>query len=92
MTKSKTIKGKTPKGFSFEVDADRLDDYELFEEVTEAESNPMLGPSILKKVLGEEQKNRLVDFCRGENGRAKIADVTAEMSAIFKSINELKNS
>lgn len=92
MAKSKILKGKTPKGFAFEVDADRLDDYELFEELAEAESNPMLGPSILKKILGEEQKNRLVDFCRGENGMAKIADVTAEMSAIFQGINELKNS
>ncbi len=89
---AKTIKGETLKGFKFELDPAVLDDYELFEDIANVEKNPMLAPSILRKVLGEEQKNRLVNFCRSEDGKAKIADVTAEMSAIFTSVNELKNS
>ena len=89
---AKTIKGETLKGFKFELDPGVLDDYELFEDIANVEKNPMLAPSILRIVLGEEQKNRLVNFCRGEDGKAKIADVTAEMSAIFTSVNELKNS
>lgn len=62
------IKGKTPSGFTYEIDEHRLDDMELLELVAEADENMTLMPKVLSKLLGKKQKKRLYDFCREKMG------------------------
>lgn len=84
------IKGKLSTGFEFEIDKENLNDYELLEYISEIGENPMLLPKVVKKVLGEKQKNELLDHLRNENGIVKNEAIEAAITEIFQSTNEVK--
>lgn len=86
------LKGTTKTGFHFQIDEKSLDDYELFELISEVGSNSFLMPKLVKKLLGEEQKNKLLDHLRNEDGRVPIDKITEEIAEIFQSGAKLKNS
>lgn len=80
------IKGETSKGFSFEVEEDVFDDWELAELLAGADNNSlssMIGA--LKKILGEEGYNSMKEFYRDESGKIK----TSTMSEAIKEIMEI---
>lgn len=56
------IKGKTKSGFKYEVNSDSLNDYELIEIIAEVDVNPLLLPKLIVKLLGVEQKDKLILF------------------------------
>lgn len=85
------IKGTTNTGFEYEIADDVIDDYELLEIFSELDKNPILLPTAVKKILGEEQKNRLLDHIRDKDGRAKMSAMEKEIINIFTSKKELKN-
>lgn len=87
---SKVISGKTKSGFEFNLDTDVLDSYELLEAIRKVEDNPLLTVDIIEGVLGEEQKNKLIDHVRGENGRASVEKMNEEITEILQS-EQLKN-
>lgn len=78
------IKGKTPSGFTYEIDEHRLDDMELLELVAEADENMTLMPKVLSKLLGKKQKKRLYDFCREKNGNVPVEKTVRVMEEIFR--------
>lgn len=53
--KKEPIKGTTSSGFSYVIDPERLDDYRLFELLSEAMEDAIKMPKFVDKVLGEEQ-------------------------------------
>ena len=66
---SKTIKGKTPSGFKFEISERRLNNYELLELIGEVdEGNGQAFPKVLKLLFGEEQAKAFKDHLREEDG------------------------
>ena len=66
------MKGKTSTGFEFDIEDERLDDMELVDIMAEIDENPLLMPKLCKMLLGEEQKKRLYDHLRSEDGRVPI--------------------
>jgi len=85
------LKGTTESGFRFEVEDETLNDYELFELISEVDGNPLLLPKLVKKLLGDEQKNNLINHVRGEDGRAPLDKISQEVMEIFRS-KQIKNS
>lgn len=82
------IKGTTTSGFSYEIEKDSLDDYELFELIASGDFTVV--PKVIERILGEEQKNRLLEHLRGENGRVKMTDMEKALFDIFQN-PKLKN-
>ena len=78
-------KGKLNNGFEFEIDENVLDDMELLDDMAEAEGdNPLKISSVIVKVLGKEQRKRLYDSLRGENGKVSIEAATNAFTEILK--------
>ena len=87
------MKGKTTSGFEYELDESALDDYELLEELCELdEGDTSKIISVLNRLLGNEQKERLKEHLRMENGRVPASKMMLEMGEIFNSVKEGKNS
>ena len=86
------MKGKTSTGFEFDIEDERLDDMELVDIMAEINENPLLMPKLCKMLLGEEQKKRLYDHLRSEDGRVPIEATTNAIQEIFNSPGDLKNS
>ena len=86
------MKGKTSTGFEFDIEDERLDDMELVDIMAEIDENPLLMPKLCKMLLGEEQKKRLYDHLRSEDGRVPIEATTNSIQEIFNSPGDIKNS
>ena len=86
------MKGKISTGFEFDIEDERLDDMELVDIMAEIDENPLLMPKLCKMLLGEEQKKRLYDHLRSEDGRVPIEATTNAIQEIFNSPGDLKNS
>lgn len=90
---SKTIKGKTPSGFKFEISERRLNNYELLELISEVdEGNGQAFPKVLKLLFGEEQAKAFKDQLREEDGIIPNEKIADELKAIFETVQEVKKS
>ena len=85
------MQGKTTSGFEFEVDEKRLDDMELVEAIAESDTNPIAIMRVIKLLLGDEQKQRLYDHLRTDDGRVPIKAATTAVVEIFNSAKPGKN-
>lgn len=87
------VKGKTESGFEFEIDETVADDMEFMEMLGEAMEDVFKFPKVIKQLLGEEQKKRLYDHLRSENGRVPIEKTSEAFTEIMNLAGEsLKNS
>lgn len=86
------IKGITKSGFNYAVSKDRLNDYELVEQLAELEENPFILVKVIKGILGEEQTNKLKNHLRKENGTVPADKMEAAVTEILKAHTETKNS
>ena len=86
------IKGKTKSGFSYELDKERLNNYELLEAIEELEENPLVLSRVVNLLLGKEQTKKLKDHLRTENGIVPTEKMSEEITEIFKNQGETKNS
>ena len=85
------LKGTTKSGFKYEVQDEALNDYELFELISEVDENPLILPKLILKLLGEKQKNNLITHVKKEHGTAPLDVVSNEVMEIFKN-KPIKNS
>ena len=86
------IKGKTKSGFSYELDKERLNNYELLEAIEELEENPLVLSRVVNLLLGKEQTKKLKDHLRTENGIGPTEKMSEEITEIFQNQGETKNS
>ena len=87
------VKGKTKSGFEFEYDELKLDDMEFIEMVAGLEEDATLLPKLLNRVLGKEQKQKLYDHLREEDGRVPTQAVSDAMEEMFNAAgDQTKNS
>ena len=85
--------GKTSSGFEYELDEAALDDYELLEDLCEMdEGNMAKMSSVMNRLIGTEQKERLKEHLRTENGRVPMSKMMIEIEEIFKNAKAGKNS
>ena len=83
----------TKSGFECLVDKKQMDDMELVDKIAEADAGNLLAVSaVIEKVLGKEQKAKLYNHLRNEDGRVPIEKVGEEIVEIITSLgNEGKN-
>lgn len=63
------IKGKTSGGFEFEIDGSVLEDMEFVDALAETvNDNPLAFSNVCAILFGKEQRKRLYDFLRGDDG------------------------
>jgi hypothetical protein len=86
---SKKLKGKTESGFDFEIDAKIADDYEMVESlvaIDKGEYGELI--TVIDKILGEEQRQRLKEHLRDENGKVSLKAMVKEMRDILSEAGE----
>lgn len=86
------LSGKTDSGFEYQVDRNTLNDYELLEDLSYFDSNPLLLVKILKKLLGKDQLEKLKEHVREESGVIPMDKMGIELQDIFKNGTQLKKS
>lgn len=92
MKKENIISGVTESGFEFKIPADTLDDYELMEMIAELDDGKMQNlPKIINKVLGDGQKNALMEHLR-KNGKVSMIGMSKSFFEIMGAIKEGKKS
>lgn len=83
------VTGKLENGFEYEIDDAVLDDMEMVDALSEAQStNPLALSTVISKLLGNEQKKALYDAVRREDGTVPIEDITQSIVTIFQSIGD----
>ena len=85
------LKGTTKSGFKYEVKDETLNDYELFELISEVDEKPLLLPKLVLKLLGEKQKNNLIKHVKKDKDIAPLDKISEEIMEIFKN-KPIKNS
>lgn len=88
------MKGKLKSGFTFEVDDKALDNMELIDAMAEAEDdNPQRFSKAVLLLLGKDQRNKLYNHLRTDDGRVPIESVSNAFVEIFTALGEqAKNS
>lgn len=86
------IKGTTKSGFAFNIAKERLNNYELLEVIGELDSNPLVLSKVVKLLLGNEQTEELKNHLRTEDGLVPADKLSVEITEIFQSQSETKNS
>lgn len=85
------IKGRTNGGFDYEISETRLDNMELVDALAEAQENPLKIGTVVTLLLGSEQKKKLYDHLRLEDGTVPSGRVSEEIVEIFNSCKAGKN-
>ncbi|EMF0203441.1 hypothetical protein NXK88_002714 [Enterococcus hirae] len=86
------MKGKTKSGFEYKISKERLDNYELLEAIGELETNPLALSKVVIMLLGEKQTEALKDHLRTEDGFVPAKKMSEEITEIFESQSNTKNS
>lgn len=85
--------GKTESGFEFEIDETELNDMEFIELLAEAQSDALMFPKTIERLLGKEQKQKLYDHLRNDKGRVPVEAATEILVEIMTLAGEdTKNS
>lgn len=80
----KMIEGKTEHGFAFKYEAEKLNDWELLEDLVAVDSGDGSRlVSVLHRLLDDTQA-ALKDFCRDENGRVPRDVMVREIYSIIR--------
>lgn len=85
------INGKTKSGFKYQIQKERVEDYEFIELIGEVEDNPTVLPKVLKLLFGKEQTEKLKEHLRTEDGFVPAAKMIEEFGEVLNN-PKLKNS
>ena len=86
------INGITESGFEFQLEDEALDDYELIEELRKVDKGDIACiVDVVDRLLGKEQKEKLKEHLRKENGRVSASGMFDEVTQIFNASKEIKN-
>lgn len=87
------MKGITSSGFEYEINESDLDDMRILDMVVDiANGDLTLLSPLTRKVLGDEQRERLYKHLEEKEGRASIRRVSDEITEIFSKGNAEKKS
>lgn len=86
------ISGVTKNGFAFEITDERVDNMELIDALADIdEGNPLAASKVLTLLLGPEQKKKMYDFVRTEDGIVSAQTVSEMIVEILATKKETKN-
>ncbi len=75
--------GTTKSGFAFEIEETALDNMELVDALAEAEEDPLSLSRVVRLLLGKEDRKRLYNHIRTEQGNVPIDAMSEELKQIF---------
>ena len=81
------VKGITSSGFEYEVDERVTDDMELIDNIAEIETDGTKMSKVVLTVLGKEQRKRLYDHVRTDDGFVSAQEV---LKTIFEIIGKIE--
>jgi Predicted oxidoreductases (related to aryl-alcohol dehydrogenases) len=82
-------KGKTESGFKYEIDEKVLDDMELIDAMAASQGeDPTQISVVVLKIFGAEQRKRLYDHVRADDGRVPIDEVAKIITEIINSLGD----
>lgn len=82
-------KGKTESGFNYEIDEKVLDDMELIDAMAASQGDdPTQISTVVVKIFGTDQRKRLYDHVRAEDGRVPISKVADIITEIINSLGD----
>lgn len=84
--------GKTKSGFEYDVDKQVFDDMRLLDAVSEIDDNPAKISKVALLVLGKDQKNRLYDHIKLDNGRIPVEKASDEIAEIFNAFGDISKN
>lgn len=83
------FKGLTQSGFAFRVPKSRLDNMELVDALAAlAGDNPLALSQVVRLLLGDEQRGRLYDHLRRQDGTVSVESVTDAIKEILDACGE----
>ena len=83
------MKGKLKNGFEFDIDEKALDNMELIDAMAEAqEDDPGKFSKATLLLLGKEERKRLYDHLRADDGRVPIQSVADSFVEIFQALGD----
>lgn len=86
------ISGVTKNGFKFEITDERTDNMELIDALADIDDGNLLAVSkVLTLLLGPEQKKKMYDFVRTEDGIVSAQTVSEMIVEILAAKKETKN-
>lgn len=86
------ISGVTKNGFAFEITGERADNMELIDALADIDDgNPLAVSKVLTLLLGPEQKKKMYDFVRTEDGIVSAQTVSEMIVEILAAKKETKN-
>ncbi len=86
------ISGVTKNGFVFEITDERTDNMELIDALADLDDgNPLAVSKVLTLLLGPEQKKKMYDFVRTEDGIVSAQTVSEMIVEILAAKKETKN-
>ena len=80
---AKQLTGVTKTGFTYTISKNNLDNYELFELMSEVDENPTVFPKIADLVLGKNQMKELKEHLRREDGTVSTEKIMTEIQNIL---------
>ena len=82
-------KGKTQSGFKYEIDEKVLDDMELIDAMAASQGDdPTQISTVVVKIFGADQRKRLYDHVRTEDGRVPVTEVANIITEIIESLGD----
>lgn len=86
------IQGKTSSGFEFSIDEKAADNMELIDALAELEDgNDLAVSKVCRLLFGSEERKRIYDHLRDENGRVPVEPFIQLVKEIFTTTKDLKN-
>lgn len=86
------LTGKTTAGFEYTIDETTLDNMELLDALSDLENGDILAVSkVVTLLLGVEQKKRLYNFLRLDNGTVPVDAVSNAVVEILQANTTTKN-
>lgn len=91
MDKKDYIEGVTSTGFKYKIEKRRLNNYILLELMGDLETNPLLITKVVRLLLGDEQKDKLVEHIKDDDGIVDMEKMNSEIEDIFRADVDIKN-
>ena len=77
---------ETKSGFKCTVDDAVLDDMRVVEMIASLDANPLILPTLINRVIGEENKEKLYKHLETKEGRVPVEAMEVEMAEIVEAL------
>lgn len=86
------IEGTLKNGFKYQIEEEKLDDWEIIENLSDIENGKYyIIVDVARKILGDEQYNKLKDAVRTKEGKINTQDMYDAITELMSKNQDTKN-